>query len=246
MGSCFSKKFKPNDKIKGQSAAVLKICQELGLTKSDVNALWRYFDKADITRNGSLNVAELCLQHEIQNESFGKLLFGLFDYDKSGALTFEEFCLCIWNAMTLDDSLLPAFAFRIYDKDNSGTLNKGEVMKMLTTVCGNNEQSILNAEKYFKENDKDHDGKISSAEFCHMTKNVQLILFPAFQLRNRFRSNVLGERVWHEKTNIRNQKYKDLYLPVIHLTSTTHGLLSNYPLTHPISTNRHRLPILRK
>ena len=215
MGFCFSSTFKPNEKIKGQSKSVVLMCRELGLTQSDLNGLWRYFKQADVTGDGSLNVAELCLQHEIQNESFGKLLFGLLDYDKSGSITFEEFCLCIWNAMTLDDSLLPLFAFRIYDHDNSGTLNQEEVLKMLTIVCGNNEQSIQNAKKYFKENDRDHDGKISSEEFCHMTRNVQLILFPAFQLRDRFRKNVLGERSLHEKTNIRNNKYKDLYLPVM-------------------------------
>ena len=240
MGSCFSTKFKPNDKIKGQSKAVIDMCRELGLTQSDVNELWRYFHKADVTGDGTLNVAELCLQHEIQNESFGKLIFGLFDYDRNGYLTFEEFCLCIWNAMTLDDSLLPLFAFRVYDHDNSGTLNKAEVLSMLTAVCGNNEQSIQNAEKYFKENDRDRDGKISCAEFCNMTRNVQLILFPAFQLRDGFRKNVLGERAWQEKTRIRTLKYKEQYLPVMFFPCHQQNIVyspNTHQCVHLISTS---------
>ena len=213
--ACFMSPFQPNDSVKGQSLAVVRMCNELGLTKSDVDHLWRYFKKADVTGSGSLSVAELCLQrNEVQNDYFGQLLFSVFDYDGNGEITFEEFCLCIWNAMTLDDSSLPLFAFRIYDQNNSGTLSEDEMITMLKTVCGSNQQTIENAMHYFRENDKNHDGIIDSKEFEIMAKHIQLITFPAVQLLKEFRKNVLGEHVWHEKTKIRHDKFPGLYLPV--------------------------------
>ena len=211
----FMSPFQPNDKVRGQSLSVLRMCNELGLTKSDVDHLWHYFKKADITGNGSLSVTELCLQrNEVQNDYFGQLLFSVFDYDGNGEITFEEFCLCIWNAMTLDHAELPLFAFRIYDQNNSGTLSEDEMITMLKTVCGSNERTIDHAMHYFKENDRNHDGIIDCQEFEKMAKHVQLITFPAIQLLKEFRKNVLGEHVWHEKTKIRHDKFPGLYLPV--------------------------------
>ena len=46
--------------------------------------------------------------------------------------------------------------------------------------------------KYFKDNDKDHNKTIDCDEFVHMSKKIQLILFPAFQLRDGFRKGILG------------------------------------------------------
>ena len=223
ISACFMSPFTPNDVVKGQSMSVVRMCNELGLTKSDVDHLWRYFKKADVTDSGTLGVAELCLQtNEVQNDYFGQLLFSVFDYDGNGEITFEEFCLCIWNAMTLDESSLPLFAFRIYDQNNSGTLSEDEMITMLKTVCGSNQQTIEHAMKYFKEQDKNHDGIIDSKEFEMMAKHVQLITFPAVQLLKEFRKNVLGEHIWHEKTKIRHDKFPGLYLPVRFLRLYVH------------------------
>ena len=113
---------------------VVRRCHELGLTMPDVEALWQFFKKADLSGDKNLNVNELCVQHEVQNESFGRLLFSHFDHDGSGSLTFEEFCLCIWNVSTLDEAALPRFIFRLFDVDNSGSLSQDEVVKMIKVI----------------------------------------------------------------------------------------------------------------
>ena len=112
----------------------IKICHNLNLSKSDLDALWRYFKKADVNLDGTLCVEELCVQHEVQNASFGRLLFGYFDHDRSKTITFEEFCLCIWNVATLDESALPRFVFSIFDVDDSGSLTQEEVVSMIKVI----------------------------------------------------------------------------------------------------------------
>ena len=131
MGICGSRSGKKGTSTLNDHLRVVQLCHELGLTKPDVDGLFRYFKKADLTGDGTLNVEELCVQHEVQNLQFGRLLFSFFDNDRSGSLTFEEFCLCIWNAATLDEAALPRFVFRIFDIDNSGSLTQDEVVKMI-------------------------------------------------------------------------------------------------------------------
>ena len=194
-------KFVPkHGNMKGQSINVVALCESLGYSRKDINRLWRHFIQADLTGNNVLCIREFCIMHQIFNRSFGKLVFAIFDYDNSGDITFEEFCVAAWNSFTLDDSALPMFAFRLFDKDNSGALSANELRKMLKIVCGKNEKTIEVANKYIKENDVNEDGLISASEFLAITKRSQLIMFPAFQMRDHMRHRILTYSRWQTLT----------------------------------------------
>ena len=104
---------------KGQSYNIFFIAKELGMRESDVHTLWGSFCEADVTGTGLLKLDDFLVTQKLDNQ-FGDLCFKVFDLDGSGFLSFEEFVIIMWNLLTLDDSSLPMFAFRIFDSDNSG------------------------------------------------------------------------------------------------------------------------------
>ncbi len=77
-----------DDRIPGQSVNVVALCEELGYSRLDVDRLWRHFNHSDVTSNGVLCIKEFMMMHSLFNQSFGALVFKIFDYDGSGDITF--------------------------------------------------------------------------------------------------------------------------------------------------------------
>jgi Ca2+-binding EF-hand superfamily protein len=70
----------------------------------------------------------------INNKRFGKLIFQLFDKENKGEITFEEFLVTAFGALSLDDSSLTRFSFRLFDLDNSGQLSPNEIENLIHRV----------------------------------------------------------------------------------------------------------------
>lgn len=58
----------------------------------------------------------------------------IFDEDGSGSIDFREFVMSLWNYCTLSKAALIMFAFDLYDNDNSGEIDIGEVELLLKEV----------------------------------------------------------------------------------------------------------------
>jgi len=170
---------------KGQSYKVFDIARELGFTERDVHRLWGSFCESDVTGVGILQVDEFLIMQKLDGLSdFGTLCFKVFDLDGSGYLSFEEYIIVMWNLLTLDDTSLPLFAFRIFDADNSGkqwgkhlstpplashprppphdksvpfpgVLNRDELLECVKIVCGGSKVSMDIALQFAMENDRD-------------------------------------------------------------------------------------------
>jgi len=174
---------------KGQSYKVFDIARELGMKENDVHRLWGSFCDSDVTGDGILQVNEFLIMQKLENlHDFGKLCFRVFDLDGSGYLSFEEYIIVMWNLLTLDDTSLPLFAFRIFDADNSGkevgevslypttgltpthsphdksvpfpgVLNRDELLECVKIVCGGSKMSMDIALQFALENDRDKVGE---------------------------------------------------------------------------------------
>ena len=56
---------------------------------------------------------------------------GLFDHDRNGTINFQEFG-ALWKYVTDWQN-----TFRTFDRDNSGTIDKGELQQALTSFGKN-------------------------------------------------------------------------------------------------------------
>ena len=115
--------FNVNNNIPGQAQDALTMSLQLGYSKRDVNRLYRGFCKMDVFRTGSISLRSYCSVNKITT-AFGELIFRRMlrlgsDVDRD--LTFKEYLLSSWNALSVfDDDSIAALTFQIFDIDDSG------------------------------------------------------------------------------------------------------------------------------
>lgn len=78
-------------------------------------------------------------------------MFALFDEDGSGQISFFEFVLTLWNYCTLSKATLTMFAFDLYDRDNSGCIDRAEMLTMLRDIYGSEHASSPHARAILSE-----------------------------------------------------------------------------------------------
>jgi len=98
----------------------------------DRNWLWGVFQSVDRDRSGKISTNEL--QSALSNGTWSpfnpettRLMIGMFDRDGDGTINFEEF-VQLWKYVTDWTQ-----TFRGYDRDNSGNIDKSELMTALTS-----------------------------------------------------------------------------------------------------------------
>ena len=92
--------------------------------------------------------------------------FSAIDTDGSGAIDYSEFLMATMNEQQLMSKEKLKQAFKMFDKDNSGTISKQEIRDAL----GNLDEEV--ADKMISEVDDNGDGEISFDEFERMMNMV--------------------------------------------------------------------------
>ena len=114
--------FSVND-TPGQAQDALTLSRQLGYNKSDVNRLYRAFRKMDKSKTGAISLRSYCAVNKITS-AFGELIFRRMlrlEYDIDRDLTFKEYLLSSWNALSIfDNDCYSTLAFQIFDVDDSG------------------------------------------------------------------------------------------------------------------------------
>ncbi|KAF0291314.1 Frequenin-1 [Amphibalanus amphitrite] len=136
----------------------LKDCPDGLLTEQGfINIYKQFFPQGDPTR-------------------FATLVFRVFDENKDGSITFEEFirALSITSRGSLDEKL--HWAFRLYDVDNDGFITRAEMYNIVEAICQmvgqpiDGEKSSQRVDKIFDSMDKDNDEKLTLEEFKEGSK----------------------------------------------------------------------------
>jgi len=119
-----------------------------------------------------------------KDDTFTKRLFQVFDTDRNDHVDFREFALgvsALSERGTVDERI--KYSFKIYDIDNDGFIDKGELHQMLkASLLEHNDFSLSEeqiqvlVENTFAEVCADHDDRISFQEYDNMIRQNPSVL----------------------------------------------------------------------
>ncbi|XP_061192065.1 frequenin-1-like [Saccostrea echinata] len=110
-------------------------------------------------------------------------MFRLFDEDGNGEVDFAEFVrhICLCDSDDIEERIQAAF--RLYDKDNSGTITQtevGEILEAYEQMLGSSIEDGKSghqvASEFFEEMDADNDESVTLEEFTQAARRDSRIL----------------------------------------------------------------------
>lgn len=144
-----------------------KRAKSVKLSKEELNSLKEQFDSIDTDHNGELDREELesfMRKNNFETE-FANIAIKLFDEDKNGQISFDEFVKFTQALSKLDKDpvLLQRMLFATLDQDNSGYLDEKEILTFFRDFSSEpiTEEDVKNIMENLDENE---DGKLSFDE----------------------------------------------------------------------------------
>ncbi|CDW53050.1 EF-hand 7 and EF-hand 8 domain containing protein [Trichuris trichiura] len=133
-----------------RSAGIDYLTSVTDFSRNEVKAIYRGFREESPT--GRMSVEEFMdmygkLFPNSGAESFAKFVFGSFDLDKNGSLTFDGF-LTLFSTLlrgTVEEKL--QWVFKLYDTNKDGLLTQSDLEKILLSVYSLGGEEALNDEQ---------------------------------------------------------------------------------------------------
>jgi len=144
---------------------------DANMSEEQIAELKQAFNEFDVDGGGTINTKELgyAMRAMGMNPTEAELLdlINEYDTDGSGMIEFGEFCNMMSDKMNADnDEDMIRMAFRVLDKDGSGTIS-AKAFKHLMTHIGD-KLTDEEVEEMINEADKDGDGVLNYEEFVTM------------------------------------------------------------------------------
>ncbi len=175
----------------------------LNFTYKNAYSLFRAFINIDFGNDGEISIKEFHQFLGLKETRFSERIFGILDLDESGALTFNEFVIGIWNFCTYDEMLITKFAFDIFDIDDLGKLQLAECEALIRMVYDEADADP----DLMKKIDVDGDGEITIDEFAALIRKQPQILQPAFDMQRALRTACFGVEYWEKATELRREYF---------------------------------------
>nr|ADD24089.1 Calmodulin [Lepeophtheirus salmonis] len=147
----------------------------IDLTREQVAELREAFNEFDDDGSGTITTQELgyAMRAMGMNPTEQELLelINEFDTDGSGQIEFPEFCnMMAMKTGQANDEEMVRMAFRVLDRDGSGTITSAEFRHLMTNI--GDKLSATEVEMLIGEADKDGDRHLDYEEFVTlMTSN---------------------------------------------------------------------------
>jgi len=147
-----------------------------GMPRAAVLELERTFREFDVDGSGGLTAQEVrqgLLQHKTKlPKDINELLIGI-DADSSGDIDITEWIAALLEERDFHQEEALLVAFRHYDTDGSGKINRAELQSALQSTAGWHELERADVDKILKSADVDGDGQLSYEEFVNMLRKEQ-------------------------------------------------------------------------
>ena len=206
-GACGKSKFRQRYELRSES--LLPFYDKLGLTHKDGLLLYKVFESIDEDASGSINLDEFFAHFELEFTPFAESAFHNIDVDKgignNHSLDFPEFFVGMWNYCTMKHDFMVKFAFDLFDRDGSGSMDTREVVDMVELVLGKTKRNKT-VKDFINKLDKDGSGDVSLDEWYDMNRRCQSLLMPAWELQRKLRHRVVGPIYWERATRTRLNK----------------------------------------
>ena len=168
------KKYKKNSTI--QETALAYLVHNFPQMKDVINAC-KLFNQIDINGDGKITEQELYkgLSTKIKSDTLEKDVKNIYqklDMDDDGYIEYEEFVrAAVSKEKFMGDNVLK-FAFRFFDRDNSGKIDIVEIEKVFKKSVNDQNHIEQALYKILYEVDSNRDGKISFEEFSLVMKKM--------------------------------------------------------------------------
>lgn len=151
--------------------------KHMAFTPAQLEQLKESFDEIDTDNSGSISLEETknFMEKIGINHIFAPLAFDICNKDPKDEITFEEFgpFYKLLDELGQDPSCIYRSLFDKLDEDNSGYLEKKEVLKLLY-FFGGDEWDEDDAERFIEKHDTNGDGKLDFNEVCQMIDDESL------------------------------------------------------------------------
>ncbi|XP_053371684.1 calcium and integrin-binding protein 1 [Clarias gariepinus] len=166
----------PKDQLSEYQELTFLTKQEILLAHKRFSELLDRNDRQQLSSRVPLS--KICTLPELKSNPFRKRICHVFSTSetKDGSLSFEDF-LDLLSAFS-DSATLEIkshYAFRIFDFDDDGTLDYGDLEKLVNCLTGESADTRLTPEEMsqlitniLEESDIDKDGTVNLSEFQHV------------------------------------------------------------------------------
>jgi calcium-dependent protein kinase len=168
------KNYKKNSII--QETALAYLVHNFPQMKDVINAC-KLFNQIDLNGDGKITEEELYLGLKKRLNSGSlvedvKKIFSVLDMNNDGFIEYEEFVRAAVSKEKFMGENVLKFAFRFFDKDNSGKIELKEIETIFKKSVNDKEHMDIAFNKIIFEVDKNRDGKISFEEFSKVMKKM--------------------------------------------------------------------------
>jgi hypothetical protein len=117
MGAFATKRFLRNDFIDGQGKEVLVFCKRIHLANNELDRIFHEYKKFEDPNTHKIEIKAVYSRYRVQYTAFDRILFQIYDVEKSGYLTFLEYLVIVWGFLSCDEENLAYLTFSFFDVD---------------------------------------------------------------------------------------------------------------------------------